>query len=280
MPDIFYLASRWWKPMLVMLLISLITVGVIIVLKPNQYLSVATALPASSVSADKASIFNENIEGLYSDLGSPDDLDRIIGTAQLDTVYLAVTDQFNLYDHYKITKGDEQARIKAARILKKCTRVFKSEYGELKVKAWDTDKNLAPQLANAILYKLEAIHQDLQSINNRATVKSLQLSLHKIQLQTDSIDRIKDLTKSGTAMLEMHRKVLFEQLQQHEKLIGEYELMLENKPPVLMLVEKARPAIHAGKPRRVQIMIVTAFLSLFFGLLVALVMERRKTNPQ
>ena len=35
---------------------------------------------------------------------SPDDLDMIIGTANLDTVYIAVTEQFNFSDHYKIKK--------------------------------------------------------------------------------------------------------------------------------------------------------------------------------
>ena len=43
---------------------------------------------------------------------------------------------------------------------------MRSEYGELKIKVWDTDKNLAPQLANAILDKLNSIHQSLQAANN------------------------------------------------------------------------------------------------------------------
>jgi hypothetical protein len=97
--------------------LSLLIVGIIVFLKPSQYLSIATAVPASSYSTDKSKIFNENIEALYSELGNPDDLDMIIGTAKLDTVYLAVTDQFNLFDHYKIPAKDETARHKAAKLL-------------------------------------------------------------------------------------------------------------------------------------------------------------------
>src|SRR5437773_10777388 len=103
MPDIFYLVSKWWKQMLALVLISLVVAGIILFLQPRQYLSVATAVPANSLSADKAKIFNHNIEELYSNIGLPDDLDMILGTGQLDTVYLAVTDQFNLFDHYKIS---------------------------------------------------------------------------------------------------------------------------------------------------------------------------------
>ena len=173
MPDIPDLFKHWWKQMLAVIIASMLVAGTVSYLKPKKYLSVATAVPASSFAADRSKIFNENIQALYSALGTPDDLDMIVGTARLDTVYLAVTDQFNLFDHYKMQEKGEAARNKAASLLKKNTKVMKSEYGELKVKTWDTDKNLAPQLANAIMEKLKAIHQDLQNAGNLATLQGL-----------------------------------------------------------------------------------------------------------
>src|SRR5436189_5453 len=134
MPGITVLLLNWWKQFLLVMVLCLLTVGIITFLQPRQYLSIATALPASSVASDKSKIFSDNIEALYSALGNPDDLDMIIGTSRLDTLYLAVTDRFNLFDHYKITSKPDIARINAAAILKKNTRVIKSEYGELKVK--------------------------------------------------------------------------------------------------------------------------------------------------
>lgn len=276
MPDIFYLFSKWWKQMLALILISLIAAALVVFLKPRQYLSIVTALPASSVAADKARLYNDNIEYLYSGLGSPDDLDRIIGTAQLDTIYLFITDQYNLYDHYKITAEKEKARIRAAKLLKKYTRVIKSDYGELKVKVWDTDKNLAPQLANAILERLETIHRHLQSSSNLASYNSLQSSQKTIQIQIDSLDRIISIGEKENSIPVAHRKVLFDQWQQNEKLINEYQLMLENNPPVLMIVEKAKAATKPDKPKPLQVLIVVALLSSFFAFLVALVLEMRK----
>ena len=107
MPDIFDLSKRWWKQILAVIIASLLVVGTVTYLKPKKYLSVATALPASSFASDKSKIFNENIQALYSALGTPDDLDMIVGTAKLDTVYLAVTDQFNLFDHYRMKEKGE-----------------------------------------------------------------------------------------------------------------------------------------------------------------------------
>ena len=65
---------------------------------------------------------------------------------------------------------------------------------------------------------------------------------------------------------------------EYEKLIGEYQLMIDSKPPVLLVVEKAKASIRPDKPKRMQIMIATAVLSFLFALLAALVMERRKNT--
>jgi len=280
MPDIFYLLSKWRKPMLAVVLLSLVTAALILFLTPRQYLSVVTALPASSVAADKARLYNNNIEYLYSGLGSPGDLDRIIGTAHLDTIYLYITDQYNLYDHYKISLVKEKARIRAAKRLKKYTQVIKSDYGELKVKVWDTDKNLAPQLANAILDRLENVHRLLQGSSNIASYNSLQISQRRIQTQVDSLDRIIGVEKNESLIPAALRKVLFNQWQENEKLINEYQLMLENNPPVLMIVEKAKAAPKPDKPKTLQVLIAVALLSLFFAFLLALILERRKTISQ
>ena len=267
MPDITDLIRRWWKQMLAVVILSVAVICTITFLKPRQYLSVSTAVPASSFAADKSKIFNENIQALYSTLGTPDDLDMILGTARLDTVYLSVTDAFNLFDHYKISEKGPASRVKAAVLLQRNTKVMKSEYGELKVKVWDTDKELAPQLANAIMDKLQAIHQNLQSAGNEATLSGLVLRKKALELQFDSLSMDK-------------KAVLQNQIQQYENLIGQYQLMVDSKPPVLITVEKAKPASWPDKPKRLQIMVAAGLLSLLFAFLSALLLERSKTNSK
>jgi len=263
--------------MLAVMIVSLATAAIITFIKPRQYLSVTTAVPANSLSADKAKIFNHNIEELYSNIGLPDDLDMILGTARLDTVYLAVTDQFNLFDHYKISDS-RNIRTKAAGLLKKYSRVMKSEYGELQVKVWDTDKDLAPQLANAIMTKLESIHNVLQNDNNRQALQSLQLAIKKIQTDIDSINLFHNavLTEQAEESYSIRRKVLLSQMEEYQKLAGEYQLLINSGSQVLLVVEKARAAVYPDKPDRIRTIVATAFISLIFALLAALVMEKRK----
>jgi uncharacterized protein involved in exopolysaccharide biosynthesis len=273
MPDLFYLISRWWKQILAVVLLSIITAGVTNYLQRKKYLSVATALPASSYSADKARVFNENIEALYSVLGTSDELDMITGTGQLDTIYLAVTDEYNLFDHYHVSEKGNAARSKAASLLKKNARVMKSEYGELKVKVWDTDEDLAPQLANSIMNKIQQVHSDLQNANNQSTLSGLRAGKIRIRQQLDSLDK-----PVVPEYMLTEKKNLEDQLLQYDKLIGEYQLMVDSKPLSLLVVEKARKAAWPDKPRFWPVIIVTAFLSLLFGVLLALLLEKRK-NP-
>ncbi|HVT87036.1 MAG TPA: hypothetical protein VHD35_17685 [Chitinophagaceae bacterium] len=275
MPDFFYLLSKWWKQILAVVLLSVIVVGIIVFIQPSKYLSVATAVPASGIASDKSRVFSENIQALYSNLGSPDELDVIVGTGQLDTIYLAVTDQFNLYDHYKIREDKEKARARSAELLKWNTEVQKSGYGELKVKVWDTDKNLAPQLANALMDKIQSIHQDLQSESNAAALNDLEAGMKKIK---DSIQLMQALTDKKTDTFGLG--ILKSQLQQYQQLIGEYQLMVDNKPPSLLVVERARPSLLPDKPKRLEIFVATLLLSFLFALLVALILERRKIVMQ
>lgn len=271
MPDFFYLLSKWWKQILAMVLLAVIAAGIVVFLKPSKYLSVATAVPASGIASDKSRIFSENIEALYSNLGSPDELDVMVGTGQLDTIYLAVTDQFNLYDHYKIHDQKEKARAKSAELLKCNTEVQKSGYGELKVKVWDTDKDLAPQLANALMDKIQSIHQDVQSESNAAALNDLKAGMKKIK---DSIQLMQAVADKKTDTFGLG--ILKSQLEKYQQLIGEYQLMVDNKPPALLLVEKARPSLKPDKPKRIEILIATLVLSFLFALAIALILERRK----
>lgn len=265
--------------MLSIILLSLTIVAVVLFMKPEKYLSVTTALPASSYASDKASIFNNNIQQLYPAMGTPDDLDKIVGTAQLDTVYLAVAAAFNLYDHYKVEEQGEAALIKAAYLLKANTKVIKSDFSELKVKVWDTDKNLAPQLANAIMDKLNSIHQDVQNSNNVSILANLKTRLDSLHLEIINVHRNSDsagMFNKISAEIEKQTATQSEQLQQYLKLINQYQLMVDSKTPVLIIVEKARVSNWPDKPQKLPMLVATFVLSALFSLLLALLLERRK----
>lgn len=279
MPDMFKILATWKKEIFFLTLLSALLAAAILFILPSKYLATSTALPASITSADRANVFNTNIQELYSALGNPDDLDVIVGTGHLDTIYLATAKELNLASHYKIAVGRKDELLKAARTLKSETSISKSEFGELKVKVWDTDNQFAPILANTIMGKLSTLHQELRNFSNKQFVLALQSAQSRIEHSLDSLDKIwlsseKSVSEREASRLE--KATLETQLMQYAKLITEYQLMIDSKPSALFIVERARPALRADKPERLLIIIATTVLGFIFAFLIALLLETRK----
>lgn len=254
MPDILAVLRRRWKPVAGFTLVVTAVAAVIAVTLPARYRSVATALPASSFATDKSTIFNSNIQELYSALGTADDLDRVIGTAQLDTLYIALVQELNLISHYGL-EGNNAALDNAVGRLKKATSVMKSEWGELKISAWDNDKIYAARIANGLLQKLQRLHQALRNQSNQLVLQKLQEAA--AIKYADSL-AVKNETSAYT------------------QLLSQYSLMVATNPPVLLVVEEARPALHPDNTLKWATVLVTFFAALLLSLLLALYADAKK----
>ena len=287
MPDLFSIFSRRWKFILGFTLAATLLATIAAYLSPRKYLSTTTALPANSVMSDKARIFNSNIEALYSEYGSPDELDRIEGTALLDTIFIVTAKEQNLATHYEL-QSDQEGLFKAAMKLKKNTRINRSAYGELKIKVWDSDRDLAATLANSLLQKIQDLHQQLNQRNNALVLGRIRedykkkldefINGNRPPATGQVTDTFQSINASGNQEINLVRtNALKEQLVQYENLINQYELALNTQMPVLLVVEKARPAIWPDKPKMIQTVLLAFFAGLVFSILLAMFLESRKS---
>ena len=247
--------------MIYLLLFTWLGTAVGLWLTPPLYKSESTSVASSVVASDPARLFNPQIQHLYSPLGSSDQLDLLVGSGKLDTVYRPLVRQFNLIDHYSISATDPKAFQKAVKHLKKQAEVFKSDYGELKVRVWDTDPKMAADLANAITSRLDSMHCDLMSRQNQQTRDALELGLKRLQLPNDSID---------PSEVEFIR-----QQSMYLDLIEQYTLMLEQRPPAIQVLDFAVPAVSPDKPEWILVLIAATLAALLVGFTIALWMERR-----
>jgi len=291
MPDFIDILNRRWKLIALLTFAATLLALVISLLRPKEYLGTVTALPANSTLADKARVFNNNIETLYPELGTVDELDRIEGTAKLDTLYLFIAEGQNLVAYYNIAAGP-QALYKAAMKLKNKTDIRRSAYGELKIKVWDKNALRAAQLANAIAEELNNIHQHVFVTNNakvlaqlqsiytrkRMTLDSLHSTLAKYSsgnnLHVDSMRNVLANSSSQNSILAGFTK-LQEQIREYEKIISQYELALSTTIQPLIVVEYARPALYADKPNVLQIVLFTFGAALVFSILLAVFADSR-----
>jgi uncharacterized protein involved in exopolysaccharide biosynthesis len=283
MPDLLLVFAKRWKLVVTITLSATLIALIVALVSPKKYLSIATALPVNSVTADKARIFNSNIEALYSDFGTADELDRMEGTAMLDTIFLAASKELHLNDHYSINDAGE-GDYKAAMRLKENSKISRSSYGELKVKVWDKDRNEAAHLANFLMQRLQDLHQYLQNQNNIAVLEKIKQEYAVKQNEylqlSDSIgkgtDTASDLASAKKQLIKTKLAAVAEQLQQYEKMIGEYQLAISSNAPVLLIVENARPSLWPDKPKILLTVLFTFFASFVFAYLVSLFIESRK----
>ena len=295
MPDLVTVMARRWKLILLLVLMAAVLSLLICLLLPKKYLGVATALTANPALSDKARLFNQNIEALYTELGSPDDLDRIEGTTKLDTLYLALAKNFNLISHYTLDQNDSTALYQAAIRLKKNTLINRTGYGELRVKVWDKSNQMAAALANAAVQVLNNIHQQVQTENNRLVLQQLNEEYSRKQQDlsqtTNAVIPDKQpqnqpygglandssFTPHNLALINPAEKASYlrAQLAQYARLMNEYELALKTAPKVLLLVEPARPMPWPDKPKTAQTVLIVALATLLFSFLFALFLESR-----
>jgi tetratricopeptide (TPR) repeat protein len=274
MPDLLIILSRWWKFILGLTAGAVILAFIITLLLPKQYLSTATALPANSLVADKARILNANIEALYPEIGLPDELDKLEGTAALDTLFIAIANEFKLDEHYHIHTSDESID-KAVLKLRKNSNISRTGYGELRVKVWDVDRNIAAAMANSFMNKLQALHQHLQNENNLVVLQRLKEAYaSKEKLFNNYSDSV---VKTGAAqeLMAAQKATILEQLKQYQLAMDQYELAIKTNPPVLLSVEKARPAVWSDRPKIFQILVLTAIAAFLFSFLLAVSFESR-----
>jgi len=278
MPDLFDLFLKWWKRIFLMAAIATIVTVIIVFFIPRKYIGIATALPAASYATDKTGVFSQNLQQLYSALGTPDDLDRVLGTARLDTVYEAVAIQLNLVEQFH-TQNDTAAIRKAACILKDETRVIRNDYGQLQVKVWDGERTLAAALANAIMEKLQQIHQDIQTAGNAAMLAKINNKYaEKILEYQRLVDSMHAGSTGASELLTVKKNTLLQEIQEYQKLLDQYKLMVDANPESLVIIERAQPALKADRPNRPAIIVSVAVLAIIFGFFTALVFERKRQH--
>lgn len=266
MPDIFQVLSQRWKTALLITLLATVVALVACLLSPKKFLGEVTALPSNPEAGDRARIFNQNIEALYRELGEPDELDKIEGTAKLDTIFLAVAKRFRLPAYNPENNEDVLRLHKAAKALQKDTRIHRTGYGELKIKVWDKDPHTAAALANALAQELNSIHQRLRVENNRLVLQRLKESY--------AMQQRKDAGNTGIATTDNDNS----QADLYARLINEYELALQTNPNALLIVEPARPSPMHDRPKTVLVVVFTFLASLLFSIFLLLLTERRKTT--
>jgi hypothetical protein len=197
----------------------------------------------------------------------------------MDTVYKQLVDEFNLVVYYDM-KGDDRnlLRYKAVLEFKENLTIQKTDLGQLKISLWTNEPSLSAKIINRLIEitrnKEEAIWKEgyeKMYVNFHKSIDSLTKLYTELSTKTNS-------DKSLNSQLTTNKlNYILEQINRQEKAAAEIKLSIENNTPALYVLESAVPAAKSEKPNIPELLIITALVSLVFGILVLLIYHREES---
>ena len=272
--------QKQWKTLLAFTLVTTLAAALTVNLVPKYFRSSATIVSANPALADKARLFNNNIQGLYSYFGTGDDLDRISGIADMDTTYKKLVNEFSLVSYYKLD-GDSIPLLKRKAVLqlRKDLGFQKTEQGQLKIIAWTKDRELSARLVNRTVAIIKEIESGIWEQNYVQSLAKLNASIADMERRYQTLSDSVGLMNSGKRELAVTQmQTLLEQLKQYRKSADEFTLAKETNPAVLYVLEAGVPAVKAERPDKINIIIAAMIVGFVFSSILVLVNDRKLIN--
>lgn len=267
-----------WKKIVFFTLLSALVATVTVLLMPERYRSTAKLLSANAQLADKSRLFNENIQSLYSYFGSGDDLDRIMGIADLDTSYKQLVDKYQLVDYYQLSNRPlPELRRKAVLQLKEDLSFQRTEEGQMKIICWTKDPQLSAMLVNTLITLVEQQLQTIWQMNYQTAYDQLNRSIaYTENLYATLSDSVSQASPAQSVLLQKHMETLLDQLAGYRKTAATFKLMGASVPAALYVLEPAVPAAKAERPDKPAVILTAALAGCIFSIFVLLLANRKQ----
>lgn len=270
--------QKRWKTIGLFVSVTIIVATITVFLVPQYFRSSVILVPANSVLADKARLFNNNIQNLYSYFGSGDDLDRISGIANMDTVYKKLVDEFSLINYYKLDEDSlPLLRRKAVLHLRTDLGFQKTEEGQLKIIAWTKDRDLSARMATRMVSIIQEIAGGVWQKNYQESLQKLNTSIGSMEKEYLQLsDSLPSMIGSSQQLGVAKQQTLLEQVKQYRKAADEFKLAAATPPAVLYVMETAAPAAKAERPDKTNIILIAMIAGFVFSCLLVLVNDRNQ----
>ena len=278
--DVVVVLQKRWKSIGIFVMVSLLIAIAAFFVVPKYYRSTTVVVPASPVLADKARLFNNNIQNLYSFFGNGDDTETLMGIAKLDTIYYQLIDEFKLVSYYEATGETEQIKRKSClKLLQKDIEVSKTEFNQLKIIVWSKQADQSVAIADRMIDLIQQTEQNLWKLVYQNSINKIEGSISDVERQykniADSVSANTNVFKKE--MFETQRQSILEQIKQYQKSVNEFKLAIATTPPSLYVIEKAMASPSPDKPVLLNLLFIVFIVSTAFAMIAALIFERKES---
>lgn len=189
---------KWWKHILIVSFIGLISSLAISFTIKNKYKSSVIFYPTTTNSISKALL--ETSPGGKVDFlafGEEEQAEQSLQILQSDEIREYMIKQYDLYNHYKIKEGSTNAKTKIIKEYNGNVSFRRNEFNAVEITVLDKDPEKAMNMANEIAARHDTIKNKIQKERALEGFKIVEAEYSRlcqeIKLMNDSLDKIRAL---------------------------------------------------------------------------------------
>lgn len=301
------LIFKWRKPILIVMGVGLI--GSVVITDPHimppYYESVSLIYPLNPNLTQSSNLFGDNAQGYF---GTSADVDRILSIAGSVPLKMYIVNKFDLFKHYKIDSNKTKYPVEA--VLKELHNNYsfeKNDRGAIELAVYDRDPQVAADMCNAIVGKIDETNQALLNDNKQKILAIYEVKLNEKQEQLKALgdtifklkqeynlySNIQDLPDQVTKLraekgigfdqatekvkvLEEQKKSAIRELNNNMIEYEQYKATINSTVPTVYVLEKAFKAERKSKPVRWLIVAGTLLVSFVLSAITIVMIERFK----
>ena len=159
----FKFIKRNFKVLAVTFVVSAVVTAGITLLLPNYYKAQVVLLPSDTNSISKGVLSNmDNVDPM--NFGSSSDCEYVLDIINSGRIVGAACTKFNLAEHYGIKASGRELDEKMGRKLYNNIKVKRTDNLGVKITVWDTDPEMASNLANFIASEVTVVRSEAKKV--------------------------------------------------------------------------------------------------------------------
>ena len=189
----FKFIKRNFKVLAVTFVVSAVVTAGITLLLPNSYKAQVVLLPSDTNSISKGVLSNmDNVDPM--NFGSSSDCEYVLDIINSGRIVGAACTKFNLAEHYGIKASGRELDEKMGRKLYNNIKVKRTDNLGVKITVWDTDPEMASNLANFIASEVTVVRSEAKKVKYDSICSVVERSRDRISkeidLLTDSLSKL------------------------------------------------------------------------------------------
>ena len=171
---------------------GVVTAGITLLL-PNYYKAQVVLLPSDTNSISKGVLSNmDNVDPM--NFGSSSDCEYVLDIINSGRIVGAACTKFNLAEHYGIKASGRELDEKMGRKIYNNIKVKRTDNLGVKITVWDTDPEMASNLANFIASEVTVVRSEAKKVKYDSICSVVERSRDRISkeidLLTDSLSKL------------------------------------------------------------------------------------------